>query len=169
MIIDPTVQIGDPVIRRVAKPVPRTALVAKQTKTMIKNLVDSMRYHNLIGMAAPQIGIGARVFVTELRETNVRRIEKDRVRVFVNPVILRSSKEKEFGGEGCGSVAHGKLFGSVSRPARVTVTALNEKGARFTLTAEGLLARVIQHETDHLNGMVFLDRMKDMKSLIMRE
>jgi peptide deformylase len=168
MIIKSATQIGAPVIRVKAKLV-RSA-TSSQTKKIVRDLIDSMRYQGLVGMAAPQIGIGLRVFVSELRETNVRRVgETDAVRVFINPTIIHRSKKKRVGGEGCGSVAHAGLFGMVQRSANVIVTALNTKGEKFTLTAKGLLAAVIQHEMDHLNGIVFLDRLPDMKSLMGRE
>jgi peptide deformylase len=168
MIIKNATQIGAPVIRAKAKPV-RSATSA-QTKKIVRNLIDSMRYHGLVGMAAPQIGIGVRIFVSELRKTNVRRSgATDHVRVFINPRITRRSKKKRIGGEGCGSVARGGLFGMVPRSASVTVTALNEKGEKFILIAKGLLSAVIQHETDHLNGIVFLDRLPTMESLMSRE
>jgi peptide deformylase len=168
MIIKNVTQIGAPVIRAKAKPV-RSA-TAPRTKKIVRDLIDSMRHHGLVGMAAPQIGIGLRIFVSELRKTNVRRAgEADAARVFINPEILRRSKERSIGGEGCGSVACAGLFGMVPRAQSVTVTALDGKGKKFTLTAKGLLAAVIQHEVDHLNGIVFLDRLPDMKSLMSRE
>ena len=170
MIIKSATQIGAPVIRAKAKPVARAQATSLRTKKIVRDLIDSMRYHGLVGMAAPQIGIGVRIFASELRETNVRRAgDTDPVRVFINPTIVRRSKKKRIDGEGCGSVARAGLFGMVPRSASVTVTALNAKGERFTLSATGLLAAVIQHETDHLNGIVFLDRLPDMKSLMSRE
>jgi len=89
--------------------------------------------------------------------------------VFINPRIVTMSQKQAIDYEGCGSVAHGGLFGAVRRPYAVTVSAYGTNGKKFTLRVEGLLARIVQHETDHLNGMVFLDRMKDMGSLIDRE
>jgi peptide deformylase len=168
MIIKNVTQLGAPVIRAKAKPV--KSVTSQRTKKIVRDLIDSMRYHNLVGIAAPQIGIGLRLFVSEARETDVRRGQGvDVARVFINPRIIRYSKKKRLGGEGCGSVARSELFGIVSRSSSVTVTALNEKGKRFTLIAKGLLAVVIQHETDHLNGIVFLDRLPNMKSLMSRE
>ena len=168
MIIKNVTQIGDPVIRAKAKPV--AALTSPRTKKIARDLIDSMRHHGLVGMAAPQIGIGLRIFVSELRETDVRRAkDADAARVFINPKIVRYSEKKRLDGEGCGSVANSGLFGMVPRAESVTVTAFNEKGKRFTLSAKGLLAAVIQHETDHLNGIVFLDRLPNMKSLMSRE
>ncbi len=170
MAVRETTQIGDPVIRAKAKAVAADAVASPAVRRVVRDLIDSMRAHGLVGMAAPQIGIGARIFVTEIRETRTRRgVGADPVRVFVNPKIVRRSVKRAYDHEGCGSVAHADLFGLVGRADAVEVTAWNEKGKKFTLRARGLLARIIQHENDHLDGIVFLDRMKDLRTLAARE
>ena len=159
MILRHTTQVGSPVIRMRAKEVSNPK--AESTKQIVKNLVDSMRYHDLVGMAGPQIGKGVRIFVTEVRKTKFRKgttIKKDPLRIFINPKIISVSRREISGWEGCGSVVSGGLFGKVERPASVVVKAFDEKGNTFKLEAEGLLARVIQHEVDHLNGIVFVDK-----------
>jgi peptide deformylase len=167
MVIKNTTQVGNPVIRRKSKLVSQ---FSRQTKAIVKNLTDSMRYHDLVGMAAPQIGINQRIFVSEIRKTPTRKQrEADPIRVFINPKIVSFSRKQTFDYEGCGSVAHGGLFGNVKRAQSVVVEAFDEKGSKFKLRAVGLLARIIQHEADHLEGRVFLDRMSDMKSLMSRE
>lgn len=166
MAIRRAVQIGEPSIR--AKSV--TAAGGAATKKIARDLIDSMRHYGLVGMAAPQIGVNKRIFVTEIRRTKTRNPRKeDSVRVFVNPRIVKISQKQAVDYEGCGSVAHAGLFGAVRRPFAVTVTASDLSGKRFTLKAGGLLARIIQHEADHLDGIVFLDRMKNMVSLMDRE
>lgn len=168
MAIRPATQIGHPAIRERSVPVVSASSAA--TKKIVRDLIDSMRSYNLVGMAAPQIGINKRVFVTEIRRTRTRNPKmEDPARVFINPRIIAASQKQTIDYEGCGSVAHGGLFGAVRRPYIVTVTAYGLNGKKFTLRAEGLLARIVQHETDHLNGVVFLDRMKDMSSLIDRD
>jgi len=129
-----------------------------------------MRYQGLVGMAAPQIGINRRIFVSEIRKTKTRtRSGIDPVRSFINPKIINSSRKQVVGYEGCGSVACSGLFGNVKRAQSLTIEAFDEKGKKFKLYASGLLARIIQHETDHLDGEVFLDRLSDTKSLMSRE
>ncbi len=168
MIIKRTTQVGNPIIRKKSLPV-RDTPGSKKTKKIVKDLIDSMRYHGLVGMAAPQIGINQRIFVSEIRKTKVRKPnETDPVRVFINPKIISFSRERVFGYEGCGSVANAGLFASVKRAKSVVVAATDEKGEKFKLRASGLLARIIQHETDHLDGKVFLDRLTDMKSIMSR-
>lgn len=164
MITKEATQVGNPIIRRVSKPV--RIVKSTETRKLVKNLTDSMRYHDLVGMAAPQIGKNLRVFVTEVRDTNYRNAkEVSPLMVFINPVIISRSKKIAPDYEGCGSVAYANLFGSVPRPTEVTIEAYDLKGVKFKLKATGLLARIIQHEQDHLDGKVFLDRMKDMSSL----
>ena len=158
MIIRKTVQVGNPVIRAKAKAVKDIA--SKETKRTVKNLIDSMRHHELVGMAAPQIGVGMRIFVSEIRTTDFRKDLKknaEALRVFINPKITARSTKTYKGWEGCGSVVNGELFGKVSRPYKVTVTAHNEHGEKFELVATDLLARIIQHEIDHLDGKLFVD------------
>lgn len=168
MIVKQVVQVGDPVIRAKAKKVIR---ITASTQSIIRNLIDSMRYHDLVGMAAPQIGKGVRIFVTEIRKTKLRRNlnNLDALRIFINPVITQFSKKNAVGYEGCGSVAQARLFAKVRRPTRIRVTAMDAKGKLFTLSAVGLPARVVQHELDHLNGVVFVDHLTTPKTLIDRK
>ena len=159
MIHKNVTQVGTPVIRARSKTVSNWDTT--EVRKIIKNLTDSMRYHELVGMAAPQVGKGVRICVTEIGQTKYRKrngIALDGLRVFINPKITFVSKTRNSDWEGCGSVASSQLFGKVRRPSSLTVEARNENGDPFTLSARGLLARVIQHEIDHLNGVVFTDK-----------
>ena len=155
MIVRKATQLGNPVIRTKAKPVsPNT----KVTKKVITDLIDSMRHHGLVGMAAPQIGTSLRIFVTEIRKTQYRNKEQsEKLRVFINPRITSFSKKTIKAWEGCGSVASANLFGMTRRPTSIRIVAQDQNGEKFELEAKGLLAQVIQHEMDHLNGRVFTD------------
>jgi peptide deformylase len=168
MIIKSVTQVGNPIIRRKSKVVKLVAL--PKVKKIIKDLTDTMRHANLVGISAPQIGQNLRIFVTEIRATTLRKINKpDKLRVFINPRIISLSGKKVSGYEGCGSVASAGIFGKVSRSNQVTISAFDEKNNKFVLTAKGLLARVVQHEFDHLEGIVFLDKVSDKKSLMSQE
>jgi peptide deformylase len=169
MGIKRTAQIGEEVVRQ--KSVAVKDVSTREIKQIIKDLVDSMRHTNLVGMAAPQIGKNLRIFVSEIRRTTYRKnlSKSDSFKVFINPRIVWRSKEQTTGYEGCGSVVAARLFGSVKRPWSVICEALDKDGKRFKIKATGLLARVIQHENDHLNGIVFIDRVSDTKTLISRE
>jgi peptide deformylase len=159
MILKQVTQVGNPVIRTRSSSV--NDALSKETKTIIKNLTDSMRHHELVGMAAPQIGKLLRIFVTEIRKTKIRKgsdIRPDPLRVFINPVIVSYSKKVINDWEGCGSVAFSCLFAKVRRAQSLTIEAIDEKGVLRMCKATGLLARIIQHEIDHLDGIVFTDR-----------
>lgn len=168
MAIIKAVQIGEPVIRKVAKKV--TKPLGLSVHKVIKDLTDSMRSMSLVGMAAPQIGSSTRIFVVELRKTKARKnLDTSPLHIFINPKITSYSKKQVVGYEGCGSIAYGELFGPVKRSQSVMVEALGIDGEPFKLSAKGMLARVIQHENDHLNGVVFLDKITDMRKLVSRD
>ena len=166
MSIKKAVQIGNKVIRN--KSIAVKDVSVKEIQQIIKNLVDSMRHDNLVGMAAPQIGKNYRIFVTEIRKTNYRKsVDKNNsLKVYINPKIISKSKKQIEGYEGCGSVVSAQLFGKVKRPNSVVCSALDEKGESFNVKASGLLARVIQHEIDHLDGIVFIDKVSDTRTLL---
>ena len=168
MAIKKTFQIGSKLIRSRAKFVKNAQTT--NVKKVIRDLVDTMRHENLVGMAAPQIGKKERIFVSEIRKTVIRRnLQKDKLRIFINPRVIKHSKSKIIGYEGCGSVGLANLFGPIKRFREVTVVALDIRGKTFELKAIGLLARIIQHEIDHLDGIVFLDKVKDTRQLLGRE
>lgn len=161
-------QIGDPRLKAPNKKV--DDFKNPKVKKAIKDLVDSMRANELVGMAAPQIGENWKIYVTEPRKTKFRTQDQtDKLRVFINPIITKSSKEESIIYEGCGSVVNGNLFGPVKRPKEITVEAYDKNGKRFRLTCDGLLARVIQHEHDHLNGIEFTEKIMDYKLLVNAE
>ncbi len=137
--------LGDEVLRIKAEPV---AEVTDEIRELIREMFVTMRVEDGIGLAAPQIGKSIRLFVVQA--------DDDVERAFINPQIIETSLETESYEEGCLSIP--KQYEDVIRPSRVTVQALNERGRRFTLEADGLLARVIQHEYDHLDGVLFIDR-----------
>lgn len=166
-MIKKTIQIGNSILRTKAEVVEN--IKSAKIQKLIKDLTDTMRENNLVGIAAPQIGVSLQVFITEIRKTKNRKdTMSDSLRVFINPKIISVSKKKNQDWEGCGSVAKGGLFAMVSRPESVIVEAYNEHNEVFTLKTSGLLARIIQHENDHLNGIMFTD-IADIKSLISSE
>ena len=162
MIIKEITQIGDPLLHQKSKFVAK--IDSKDTQRVIKNLIDSMRHHDLIGIAASQIGEKLRIFVTEVRKTKYRNLKKDKLRVYVNPKIIWLSKKEVVLNEGCGSVAYAQLFAPVKRSEKVEVEAFDEKGNKFRFKADGMLSRVIQHEIDHLDGIEFIEKVDDPKS-----
>jgi peptide deformylase len=166
-MIRKAVQIGNPIVRKKSKQVNPKDIKSKKIQNLIKDLVDSMRHYGLVGMAAPQIGINLNVFVSEIRKTKLRTNSKilDGLRVLINPKIISKSKKQEDMYEGCGSVDFGKLHGPVKRHVAVTVQALNEKGEKFTLETKDLLAEIMQHEYDHLQGVLCIDKFTDTRKI----
>lgn len=168
MIIKEIVQIGNPLLRKKSKVV--TNINSKKVKQIIKDLIDSIRHHDLVGIAATQIGQKLRIFVTEVRKTPTRNPKHiDKVRVYINPEIIWFSKKEVVIYEGCGSVAYGQLFGPVKRPEKITITAQDRNGKKFKLEATDLLSRVIQHEQDHLDGIEFTEKITDYSKIMSRE
>ena len=119
-------------------------------KVLVEDMIETMYHENGVGLAAPQVGILKRIFVVDIQDGFGPR-------VFINPEITEQ-KGKEMGAEGCLSLPG--VTGEVERAHSIIVKALNENGEEFTLEAEGFLARAIQHENDHLNGVLFTDYLK---------
>ena len=137
--------LGEEVLRKKALPVEQ---INDDIRSVTVQMFDTMKKSNGIGLAAPQIGISLRLFVADIGD--------DVKHVFINPQITQTSSETEFYEEGCLSIP--QIYEKIERPKKVWVQAFNEQGKPFTLEADGLLARVIQHEYDHLNGVLFIDR-----------
>lgn len=165
-MIKKAVQIGNSIIRTKSVPVSDF----KKAKKVVKDLIDSMRHYGLVGMAAPQIGVNLRIFISEIRQTKARsKVQADPLRFFINPRIVSKAKNETVLYEGCGSVDYGLLFGPVKRPSEVTVKAYGLDGKPFTLKTAGLLAKIMQHELDHLNGILCIDKFIDTKKIMHRE
>lgn len=154
MSVYEVVKIGDPVLREVAKEVPKiTANIGK----LLVNMTDTMRAAKGVGLAAPQIGISKRVVVVDVGEGLIE---------LINPVILDKEGE-EVDIEGCLSVPDRE--GEVLRAKKITVQALNRSGETVTVTGEDLLARAIQHEIDHLDGILFVDKVAPRRRIKARQ
>lgn len=138
-------KLGEEVLREKAEPV---AEVTDEIRKLTEDMFEAMIAADGAGLAGPQVGRKLRLFVV-IADDDVRR-------VFINPQIISTSEELSDYEEGCLSIPG--VWETIRRPKRVTVQALNEKGKPFTLEADGLLARVIQHEYDHLDGIMFIDR-----------
>lgn len=138
-------KLGEEVLRKKCEPVTE---VTDELRAIFNEMFDTMIEAEGVGLAAPQIGIAQRFFVL-ISDDDIRR-------VFVNPQIIATSSEMTDYEEGCLSLPG--FNENIRRPEKVTVQALNENGKPFTLNADGLLARIIQHENDHLDGILYIDR-----------
>ena len=164
MAVTDVVQLGEEILREKASEVDLTN--KELIKRVFNDLRDTMRQAGLVGLAAPQVGEGVRMFVTELRETPDRSGIHDELRVYINPEIVEMSDDEVEIYEGCGSIVEGQLFGPVNRSKVVTVEAFDIEGKRFRLKTDGILGRVILHEYDHLEGVLFTDLVEDVKRLV---
>ncbi len=142
--------LGDPLLKKTSALVPD---INGNLASLVSEMFGAMDRARGLGLAAVQVGELIRLFVTV--------VPHDTPRVFINPDILETSIEEVPYEEGCLSIPG--LNADVKRPASVRVQAWSEKGRPFTLNADGLLARVIQHEMDHLNGILFIDRLEAKK------
>lgn len=168
MVIEKIIQIGNPLLKKKSRRVEN--IFSEETKRVVENLVDTMRHLDCVGMAAGQIGEKLRIFVSEIRQTEYRDPKTvDKLRVFINPKIIWKSKKQVIIYEGCASVAHSDFFGPVKRPKKIIIKAIDEDSKKIKLKADGLLARVIQHEFDHLNGIEFVEKITDMRKIMSRE
>ena len=127
-----------------------------EIKTLVSNMAETMIASNGIGLAAPQVGVSKQVIV-------IRADEDQAVLSLINPKIIKMSKEKVGAEEGCLSFPN--IYIDINRSEEIEVEALNLKGKKVTFKAKGLLARVIQHEVDHINGVVFMNRLKFLDKL----
>jgi len=157
MAVIKTIQIGDPRLK--VENVVVKDFSDLKVKKVIEDLKDTMIKNDLIGMAAPQIGYNYKIFITQPRKTKARKLLKgDKLRIYINPKIVKSSREQNIIYEGCGSVLNGNLFGPVERPKEITIEAYDEEGEKFQIRCDGILARVIQHENDHMVGIEFTEK-----------
>jgi len=158
MALRTIVTLPDPVLRRKARPITK---FDGNLKILIDDMIETMRDAPGVGLAAPQVGISDRLIVVEYGEDeedeNGEIIEMPKkLYVLINPEIVKVSEEKEMGVEGCLSIPG--LVGEVERYSAIQIKGLNRRGQPTKVKADGWLARIFQHEIDHLDGIVYPDR-----------
>jgi peptide deformylase len=165
------VTVPSPVLREKAKPVRK---ITPEIQTLIDDMIDTMREAPGVGLAAPQVGVGIQMIVVEYAEGSENddpETDEDieptppalgspgrpkKLYAVINPEITRQSKETELGNEGCLSIPD--YMGEVERFNTVTVKGIDRHGKSFKLKTKGWMARIFQHEIDHINGVLFIDR-----------
>ncbi|MBN9558938.1 MAG: peptide deformylase [Alphaproteobacteria bacterium] len=161
MTIRPIITAPDPRLKTVSEAVDR---VDDSIRKLADDMVDSMYAADGIGLAAIQIGVPKRMLVMDLDQKDGGR----NPRLFINPKVVWASEEMAKMEEGCLSVP--EVWEDVERPARITAEYLDRDGALQTLEADGLLATCLQHEIDHLNGVLFIDHISRLKrGIVMRK
>ena len=158
MTIRKIVTLENPILRQKAR---RVTQFTPDLQTLIDDLVETMRAAPGVGLAAPQVAQGLRLFVAEYSEPRdpdegEAEASPPKLYVLINPEIVRISEEKVEGEEGCLSIPG--YAGTVERHESVTVKALNRRGQPVKIKAQGWLARIFQHEIDHLDGVLFIDK-----------
>jgi peptide deformylase len=153
------------ILRRKALPV---ETVDETTRRLLDDMVETMRAAPGVGLAGPQVNVPLRVIVVEYgeepeEEANGKEPPEKKLFTLVNPEVARASTETETATEGCLSIPG--LVGDVERATSVTVKALNRRGQPVKIKASGWLARIFQHEIDHLNGALFIDRAEKIHSI----
>lgn len=160
MAVKEVLKMGHPVLQQVAEPV--SEFDTPELYALIDDMLDTMRAMDGAGLAAPQIGVSRRVVIFEV-EANPRYPDVEVVprTVLINPVITPLGEEQESGWEGCLSVPG--MRGLVSRPARIRYTGYDAAGEPIDREVSGFHARVVQHEVDHLDGILYPQRIGDMR------
>lgn len=138
----------NPILRQKSQPVEH---LTKEVRDLIIQMKTIMENNNGVGLAAPQINVSLRIIVFEL---------DNKFYAFINPEIIKSSKETSSIEEGCLSLPN--IYGEVERPEKIILKAIDSDGKKIKLKAFGLLARIIQHEIDHLDGILFIDKAKNI-------
>ncbi|MEK7669248.1 MAG: peptide deformylase [Patescibacteria group bacterium] len=180
-MVNEIVQKEDKVLRKIAKKVPVSDIQSRKVQTIIRRMQKALdKEDDGVAIAAPQIGENLRIFVVskkifeiidkekikgkKSKRENIEEFQKEyKDLVFINPEILKTSKEKKVMEEGCLSVRW--LYGKVRRSQKTLIKAYDENGKLFTMGGSGLLSQAFQHETDHLNGILFIDKAKDLKDV----
>ena len=153
MALREVVKLPDPILRRKAH---KVADFGKDFQKLVDDMVDTMRDEPGVGLAAPQVNISQRVIVVEYPEDDSIEDAQPKLFVVANPEIVKASEDTVMGVEGCLSVPN--LYGDVERSISIVVNGLNRYGKKQRIRARGWLARIFQHEIDHLNGVLFVDR-----------
>jgi peptide deformylase len=142
--------LGSETLKQKAVPVKH---IGPEYIKIAEELLNALHKGKGIGLAGPQVGLLERIFAVH--------VEKDEPRIFINPSIIETSQEMQKFEEGCLSIPG--IYADVVRPQKVKIQAWNEKGRPFTLEVSGLMARVVLHEFDHLEGILFIDRLSEQK------
>ena len=170
------IQKGDPVLRAVAKEIAVDKITSPKVQKVITDMKQALAENKEgIAIAAPQIGVSLRIFMISkciflldeegnpIEDISPAEAAKYEDLIFINPEIIKQSQKTQWLTEGCLSIRG--VYGKVKRSKKVTAKALDEKGGVFTRGASGLLAQTIQHENDHLDGILFCDKAKDLEKI----
>lgn len=149
----PLAHYGDAVLRKKAVQIEQ---INEEIRELIENMIDTMITTRGIGLAAPQVNHSLAVFIAYFPITD-EEVERSKIRIFINPKIIEYTQETTIYSEGCLSIP--RLYKDIERPLKVTLTALDLEGNTFTEEFHDFHAHIVLHENDHLNGVLFIDRL----------
>lgn len=169
------IQNGNNLLREISKDIPLKNITDSHIQKVILDMNEALNgQYDGVAIAAPQIGITLRIFIIsgkvfddeflfgDKKSYHIKKNKKSIPNmVFINPIIKKISRDRKLMDEGCLSVR--PIYGKVRRATRATIEAYNEKGEKFTMNGSGLLAHIFQHETDHLDGILFIDKAKSIR------
>jgi len=153
-------EVGDPILNKKSENIDCTN-IDKEILELIDDLIETLHYGTGVGIAAPQIGINKRIIVIEAKKEDIKYNDAEDIplTIMINPYWEKLSEETDIQFEGCMSVP--QIRGKVQRYKEIELTYFDEKGAKITKQLNGFFARLIQHECDHLDGIVFLEKVKE--------
>lgn len=160
MAVRPIVLYGHPALREISRAIEPVQPIDQETKNLVADLTATLGKAEGLGLAANQLSVAKRVFIVNLSHFD----PVETVRVFINPEIISSDGECELE-EGC--LSFPDMYAYVTRPERIKIRARDAEGNEFTLEADGMLARVILHENDHIDGKLFIDLLSSMTRQLM--
>ncbi len=152
-MLRPIRKIGDPILKKKAAKIDK---IGAETRKLIADMIETMRSVHGIGLAAPQVGVSQRLAIVEMADPAGGE-GATKLTVLINPEIVKASPDTWVAPEGCLSIPGWR--GDVERPYQITVKALDRDGNRVRFDADGLLARAIQHEIDHLDGVLYIEKL----------
>ncbi len=158
MAVRKVLRIGNPKLREVSRPVPESEIRSKEIKKLIRDMIDTMEAQNGVGLAAPQIGVQKRIFISSEGSEDKNKPE---IRIYINPEIQILEGPVQGFWEGCLSVPG--MRGLVERSRRIRMKWFDENEEHHDKIIEGFEAVVMQHEYDHLDGIIYVDRLKDSR------
>ncbi|PKL72658.1 peptide deformylase [Candidatus Kuenenbacteria bacterium HGW-Kuenenbacteria-1] len=161
------IKYPNPILRLKSKKIKKKDILKKKTQELIKQMVETLEKVKGAGLAAPQIGKSIKLILVrnydEINDNafcNTYYNKNCKILILINPKIINKSWKKEIEKEGCLSIYKNSnlIFGLVKRSKKITIKTLDKNGEKISFKAENLLARIIQHEVDHLNGILFIDK-----------
>lgn len=168
MSIQPIIQLGDDRLRAISDSIDPEAITGVEVQRLVQDLKDTlMQEKDGVGISAPQIGVNQRVFIVSHKVFDGDGLTTDDDLVCINPEIIKHSSKTDWREEGCLSIRW--QYGEVERFKKVTLRAYDQEGKVFTYGAAGFIARIFQHELDHLDGVLFIDKVRGLHEISEKE